>query len=105
MFQSAGERAWRVQCVCAMDMTRPQGGSRKAAKDKMVRVYVPTPILEELMVERERLDRPISWILQRAWLISREKIRAMGVEDAAQAAARPTVEATAANDAKDADAA
>lgn len=80
MFHSAGERAWRVQCVCAMDMTRPQGGSRKAAKDKMVRVYVPTPILEELMVERERLDRPISWILQRAWLISREKIRATPVE-------------------------
>lgn len=63
----------------AMDTTpttRPSAAP-SGRKKRLVRVYIPTPLLEELLAEAARLDRPISWLLQKAWTISRERLKEM----------------------------
>lgn len=38
-------------------------------------LYFPTELLQEIRAEAERLERPISWIVQTAWKIARAEIR------------------------------
>lgn len=38
-------------------------------------IYLPGDILEELRTEAERTDRSLSWLLQRAWMMSRDRIK------------------------------
>jgi uncharacterized small protein (TIGR04563 family) len=38
-------------------------------------IYLPDQIAEELESEAKRQDRTVSWLLKRAWLESREKIK------------------------------
>lgn len=52
-----------------------------AAKEKLT-LYFPEAVLEELKAEAERQDRSLSWIMQRAWMISRQNLKQMpGIED------------------------
>lgn len=45
-------------------------------------LYFPVEMLSEMQAEAERQERPISWIMQQAWRLSREKIRGYpGMED------------------------
>jgi len=37
-------------------------------------LYFPAEMLEQIEYEARRQDRSLSWIVQRAWLIAREKI-------------------------------
>ena len=37
-------------------------------------LYLPDDILHELQDEAQRLDRSMSWILQRAWIMARDQI-------------------------------
>ncbi len=37
--------------------------------------YLPTEYIEEMEKEALRLDRSLSWIIQRAWVEGREKIQ------------------------------
>lgn len=37
-------------------------------------LYFPTDMLQEIEDEAQRLDRSKSWIVQRAWLVARDKI-------------------------------
>jgi uncharacterized small protein (TIGR04563 family) len=61
----------------------PYGAALMAQKKKLT-LYLPDNILQELQEEAERQDRSISWLLQTAWMISREPLRAMpGVQDVA----------------------
>lgn len=46
----------------------------KYAKNKKT-IYIPSQLLEELEVEAKRQDRTVSWLLKRAWLESRAKIK------------------------------
>ena len=46
----------------------------KYAKNKRS-VYLPSQIVEELESEAKRQDRTVSWLLKRAWLESREKVK------------------------------
>ena len=48
--------------------------TNKYAKNKRS-VYLPDPIIQELEAEAKRQDRTVSWLIKRAWLESREKIR------------------------------
>lgn len=41
-------------------------------------LYFPESSLREIQQEAARLDRSLSWIVQRAWLVAREKIKKMG---------------------------
>jgi uncharacterized small protein (TIGR04563 family) len=50
-------------------------------------LYFPEEMIAELQKEAERLDRPLSWVVQQAWRLSREQIKKMpGVPTIQQAA-------------------
>ncbi len=52
-----------------------------AAKKKLT-LYVSEEVLKETKQEALRQDRSISWILEAAWKISRERVQQLpGVED------------------------
>jgi uncharacterized small protein (TIGR04563 family) len=61
-------------------------------------LYWPRPILEHLQTEAARLDRSISWVVQRSWTLSRERIEGFKSRDDASAvelhAASPKVKQT-----------
>lgn len=45
-------------------------------------LYFPEDMLAEIQSEANRLDRSISWVVQRAWMIARKEIeRFQGVEE------------------------
>jgi uncharacterized small protein (TIGR04563 family) len=45
-------------------------------------LYFPVEMLGEMQKEADRQERPLSWIMQQAWKLSREKIQGYpGVED------------------------
>ena len=46
-------------------------GSRSVRKN----FYLPESYVKEIEAEALRLDRSLSWIIQRAWLEGREKIK------------------------------
>ena len=47
-------------------------------KDKRKQsLYFPDDVLEEIQLEAIRLDRSLSWLVQKAWKIARAEIRAM----------------------------
>ena len=37
-------------------------------------LYFPTDMLDEMQREAERQERPLSWIMQQAWKLSRDRI-------------------------------
>ena len=50
---------------------RSSGGSDKRKQS----LYFPESMLQEIQSESVRLDRSLSWIMQRAWQIARKDIR------------------------------
>ena len=38
-------------------------------------LYFPEDMLAEVQAEATRLDRSLSWVVQRAWTLSREKLK------------------------------
>ena len=40
-------------------------------------VYLPEDMLRQLRVEAARLERPLSWVLNRAWRIASPEIEAL----------------------------
>jgi len=50
---------------------RSEGGSDKRKQS----LYFPESMLKEIMAEAARLDRSLSWVMQRAWQIARKEIR------------------------------
>lgn len=40
-------------------------------------LYFPAEMLKEIKAEAERLDRSMSWVVQRAWKSARDKIKAI----------------------------
>jgi uncharacterized small protein (TIGR04563 family) len=40
-------------------------------------VYLPEEMLSQLRAEADRLERPLSWVLNRAWRIASPKIQAI----------------------------
>lgn len=40
-------------------------------------LYLPEALLREIQAEAQRQDRSPSWIVQRAWILAREQVRAM----------------------------
>ena len=49
--------------------------SRTPRQKNIRSVYFPRPMLEELEAEARRLDRPIQWIVRRAWSLAVEELR------------------------------
>lgn len=48
--------------------------TNKYSKNKKT-IYIPDPLLRELEAEAKRQDRTVSWLIKRAWLESRDKIK------------------------------
>ena len=44
-----------------------------------VSVYLPEEILKEVKEQSHRQDRSVSWLLQRAWALSKNQIQSIGV--------------------------
>jgi uncharacterized small protein (TIGR04563 family) len=60
---------------------RRQGRPRKSDADRSsdrrkITIYLPTEILLEIRVQADRLDRTVSWLLQRGWKLSKKLIQA-----------------------------
>ncbi|MEN9581159.1 MAG: hypothetical protein RJA70_4168 [Pseudomonadota bacterium] len=49
-------------------------GKRESAKQSL---YFPFDMLEEMQEEAKRLDRSLSWVVQRAWATARAEVRQM----------------------------
>jgi uncharacterized small protein (TIGR04563 family) len=47
------------------------------ARARKQSLYFPQDMLEEIKAEANRLERPLSWVVQRAWKRAREEIRKM----------------------------
>ena len=49
-----------------------------AAPDKRKQsLYFPEAMLEELKLEARRMDRSLSWVVQKAWTLARQRVVAM----------------------------
>jgi uncharacterized small protein (TIGR04563 family) len=57
----------------AGNMAENQGG--KGSDKRKQSLYFPEAMLQEIKDEAARLDRSLSWIVQRAWKISRLEIK------------------------------
>ena len=56
----------------------PKGVSMGEAHRKVKQsVYLPEEMLSQLRAEADRLERPLSWVLNRAWRIASPKIQAI----------------------------
>ncbi len=56
----------------------PEGGHMSDQHRKVKQsVYLPEDMLTQLRAEAERLERPLSWVLNRAWRIASPSIAAI----------------------------
>jgi uncharacterized small protein (TIGR04563 family) len=56
-------------------MSDNQGSSSKGSDKRKQSLYFPESMLQEIKDEAARLDRSLSWIVQRAWKIARLEIK------------------------------
>lgn len=56
----------------ASDTAKPDGSKTDKRKQSL---YFPETMLLEIREEAARLDRSLSWIVQRAWRIARPELR------------------------------
>ena len=63
-------------------VTGHQGEKTVKGEKRKQSLYFPVSMLEEMQNEAHRQERPLSWIMQQAWKLSRMKISSFpGVED------------------------
>jgi len=55
-------------------------------------LYFPEELLTQMQEEAIRQDRSLSWIVQRAWLLARERIAKLPTSGVAQPASSPAAE-------------
>lgn len=73
-------------------MSRPQASENMApsssSDNRKQSLYFPEAMLEDIKAEAIRLDRSLSWVVQRAWKTARAEIRKIPssqlVEDSGQ---------------------
>ena len=52
-----------------------KGRGSKGSDKRKQSLYFPESMLKEIMAEAARLDRSLSWVMQRAWQVARKDIR------------------------------
>ncbi len=60
-----------------MSMNANVGAGEKSADKRKQSLYFPADLLQEMQEEAKRLDRSLSWVVQRAWKESRASLRAL----------------------------
>jgi uncharacterized small protein (TIGR04563 family) len=58
--------------------------SSNEKKSKQQGVYMPIEMINEIKEMAAKLDRPFSWVVARAWSLSREQIAKMPAVDNAE---------------------
>lgn len=61
-------------------------GERKTDMRKQS-LYFPADVVKEMQEEAKRLDRSLSWVVQRAWKVARAELRALPTVNDIDAAA------------------
>ena len=56
-------------------MTEAKNTDKKKTDKRKKSFYLPASFIEEMEKEALRLDRSVSWIVQRAWIEGRDKIK------------------------------
>lgn len=64
----------KISANFVMSENSPKTSSGDKRKQSL---YFPESVLEEIKQEAERLDRSLSWVVQRAWKVARETIKKM----------------------------
>lgn len=64
----------KISANSLMSENNPKTNSGDKRKQSL---YFPASVLEEIKQEAERLDRSLSWVVQRAWKVARETIKKM----------------------------
>ena len=59
------------------EMSETEKKARSKADKRKQSLYFPVEMLEEIIAEATRLDRSLSWIMQKAWQIARPELRKM----------------------------
>lgn len=52
-------------------------GVKARTVERKQSLYFPEEMLVEIREEAARLDRSLSWVVQRAWKLARKQVRAM----------------------------
>ena len=69
---------------------KPKNDARKQS------LYFPETMLQEISEEAGRLERSLSWVVQRAWKLSRSELKKLpGVNDPSRASAQAQAQAQA----------
>ena len=64
-----------ANCCIFGSMSSPKADARKQS------LYFPLQMLVEIREEAKRLDRSLSWVIQRAWMVAKGEIRDMPGSD------------------------
>lgn len=59
----------------AQDMAAGRTKEGATSDKRKQSLYFPESMLKEIMNEAARLDRSLSWVMQRAWQVARKEIR------------------------------
>jgi uncharacterized small protein (TIGR04563 family) len=52
-----------------------ENGTPSSTDNRKQSLYFPETMLEEIKAEAQRLDRSLSWVVQRAWKTARAELR------------------------------
>lgn len=53
----------------------PRARRRVVSDHRKKSLHLPDDVLAQMRAEAHRLDRPVSWVVQRAWMLARQQIR------------------------------
>jgi len=53
----------------------PRGKGSGGSDKRKQSLYFPEDMLKEIVAEAARLDRSLSWVMQRAWQVARKDLR------------------------------
>lgn len=53
------------------------GGSARKADNRKQSLYFPETVLQDMKEQAARLDRSLSWVVQRAWKLAAAQIKAL----------------------------
>jgi uncharacterized small protein (TIGR04563 family) len=70
MWRSEGTALTREVCVADNDSNKTAGSDKRKQS-----LYFPESMLQEIKDEAARLDRSLSWVVQRAWKMARLEIK------------------------------
>jgi uncharacterized small protein (TIGR04563 family) len=70
MWRSEGTALTREVCVAENDSNKTAGSDKRKQS-----LYFPESMLQEIKDEAARLDRSLSWVVQRAWKMARLEIK------------------------------